>query len=64
MSDLLKTCLLLTSSERLRQRKDREEATDVVEGARQGYQDLIQGRTIEFTGDLRAVLREFEAIKD
>ena len=40
----------------LREKKDRQEAAALRDGVLQGYQDLIAGRTVEFTGDLRASL--------
>jgi len=40
----------------LREKKERQEASDLREGILEGYRDLIEGRSIEYEGDLRAVL--------
>jgi antitoxin ParD1/3/4 len=42
----------------LREKKERLEAAAMRDGILEGYQDLIEGRVVEFKGDLRAALRE------
>ena len=42
----------------LREKKERMEAAEVRDGIVEGYRDLIEGRVVEFKGDLRATLRE------
>ena len=42
----------------LRQRKLRDEAQRVRESIVAGYQDAIAGRTVEFKGDLRRLLKD------
>lgn len=41
-----------------REKKDQREAAELRDGIPEGYRDLIEGRTVEFKGDLRAALRE------
>lgn len=40
----------------LREKKERQEAAALRDGVLEGYRDLIGGRTLEFTGDLRSIL--------
>ena len=40
----------------LREKKERQEAAELRDGILEGYRDLIEGRTIEFTGNLRSSL--------
>ncbi|MBT5903735.1 MAG: hypothetical protein HOH58_16670 [Opitutaceae bacterium] len=47
----------------LRKKKDRQEAAALRDGVLQEYQDLIAGRTVEFTGDLRASLNTFDQLE-
>jgi len=42
----------------LREKKERLEAAAIRDGVLEGYRDLIAGRTVEFTGDLRSSLDE------
>lgn len=42
----------------LRQQKNRQEAAAVRDAILEGYQDAIQGRTHEFKGDLRRLLKK------
>ena len=42
----------------LREKKERMEARDLRDGIIEGYRDLIEGRVIEFKGDLRQVMKE------
>jgi antitoxin ParD1/3/4 len=42
----------------LREKKERMEAAEMRDGILEGYGDLIQGRVVEFKGDLRATLKE------
>ncbi len=42
----------------LRDKKERIEASEMRDAILEGYRDLIDGRVIEFKGDLRASLRE------
>lgn len=42
----------------LREKKERMEAAALRDGVLEGYRDLMDGRTIEFQGDLRASLKE------
>lgn len=49
----------------LREKKERQEASAMRDGILEGYRDVIEGRTIEYKGDLRAALsaagtREFK----
>lgn len=41
----------------LREKKERMEAAALRDSIVEGYQDLIEGRTVEFNGDLRAALK-------
>jgi len=42
----------------LREKKEQIEAAELRDGILEGYRDLIEGRSVEFRGDLRAALRE------
>ena len=42
----------------LREKKERMEAAEMRDAILEGYRDLIEGREVEFKGDLRATLRE------
>ncbi len=42
----------------LRQRKQQLDAAQVRDAILEGYQDAIAGRTVEFKGDLRALLKK------
>jgi antitoxin ParD1/3/4 len=42
----------------LREKKERMEAAEMRDAILEGYRDLIEGRVVEFTGDLRASLKE------
>lgn len=42
----------------LREKKARLEAAEMRDGILEGYRDLIDGRVVEFKGDLRATLKE------
>ena len=42
----------------LREKKERLEAAAMRDSILEGYQDLIDGRVVEFKGDLRASLKE------
>ena len=42
----------------LREKKMRQEAAALREGVLEGYRDQIEGRVIEYKGDLRATLSE------
>ena len=42
----------------LREKKERQEAASIRDGVLEGYRDLLEGRTVEFAGDLRASLNE------
>ena len=42
----------------LREKKERIEATEMRNAILEGYRDLIEGRVIEFRGDLRSTLKE------
>lgn len=41
----------------LRQKKLQMEAAKLRDAILEGYQDAIEGRTVEFTGDLKSVLK-------
>lgn len=41
----------------LREKKERLEAARIRDAILEGYQDLEQGRTVEYQGDLRALLK-------
>ncbi|MEM1157515.1 MAG: hypothetical protein AAGH72_04595 [Verrucomicrobiota bacterium] len=43
--------------ELLREKKSRQEAAALRDGVLEGYRDLKQGQTLEFTGDLSALLK-------
>ncbi|HEV2209511.1 MAG TPA: CopG family transcriptional regulator [Verrucomicrobiae bacterium] len=42
----------------LREKKERLEAAEMRDAILEGYRDLIHGRVVEFTGNLRATLKE------
>ncbi len=42
----------------LREKKERMEAAEMRDAILEGYRDLIEGRVVEFKGNLRASLRE------
>jgi antitoxin ParD1/3/4 len=42
----------------LREKKNRMDAAVVREAVLEGYQDLIEDRVVEFTGDLRQAMKE------
>lgn len=42
----------------LREKKERQDAAALRQAIIEGYQDLAAGRMVEFTGDLRAALKE------
>jgi antitoxin ParD1/3/4 len=42
----------------LREKKERAEAAEMRDAILEGYRDLIEGRVVEFKGDLRAALGE------
>jgi antitoxin ParD1/3/4 len=45
----------------LREKKARIEAAEMRDSILEGYQDVIAGRTVDFKGDLTAMLEEAEA---
>jgi antitoxin ParD1/3/4 len=42
----------------LREKKERMEAAELRDGIVEGYRDLIEGRVVEFKGNLRKVIKE------
>jgi len=42
----------------LRERKARQEAAALRDGVLEGYRDLMENRTVEYRGDLRAARKE------
>jgi len=42
----------------LREKKERLEAAQIRDAILDGYQDVIQGRTVPYRGDLRQLLRK------
>jgi len=42
----------------LREKKERMEAAELREGIVEGYRDLIEGRVLEFTGNLRKTMKQ------
>ncbi len=42
----------------LREKKERMEAAEMRDAILEGYRDLIEDRTVEFRGNLRATLKE------
>jgi antitoxin ParD1/3/4 len=44
----------------LREKKERMEAAEMRDAILEGYRDLMEGRVVEFKGDLRATLREVQ----
>jgi len=40
----------------LREKKDRQEAAAIRDGILEGYRDLLDGKTVEFSGSLRSAL--------
>ncbi len=47
----------------IRHEKERQEAQDLRNGIIQGYQDVINERTVPFSGDLKADLKKHLASK-
>jgi antitoxin ParD1/3/4 len=47
----------------LREKKQRLEAADLRAGIIEGYQDTIEGRTTEFSGDLKKDMERFKKRK-
>lgn len=45
----------------IREKKERLEAAELRKAVLEGYDDALNGRTREYTGDLRAMLDEFRA---
>ena len=50
--------------ELLREKKQRKEAAELRDGVLEGYRDLIDGRIIEFDGDLRSALNTAQNKED
>jgi hypothetical protein len=44
--------------EKIREKKERMEAAQMRDAIVEGYRDVLDGRVVEFKGDLRAALRE------
>ena len=44
----------------IREKKDRQDAATLREAVLEGYDDVLQGRTHAFTGDLKAMLRSYQ----
>lgn len=44
----------------LREKKERIEAAKIRDAILEGYQDLLHGRYVEFTGNLRETIKEIE----
>jgi antitoxin ParD1/3/4 len=42
----------------LREKKERLEAARIRDAILEGYQDALNGRTVEYKGDIRALLRK------
>lgn len=42
----------------LRRQKTQQEAAEVRDSILQGYQDAIAGRTVEFNGDLKGIIKK------
>jgi antitoxin ParD1/3/4 len=42
----------------LREKKERLDAAQIRDAILEGYQDAIQGRTVEYRGDLRQLLKK------
>lgn len=42
----------------LREKKERIEASQIRDAILEGYQDAIAGRTVEYQGDLRGLLKK------
>jgi antitoxin ParD1/3/4 len=42
----------------LREKKERLEAARIRDAILEGYQDLVSGRTLEYQGNLRALLKK------
>lgn len=42
----------------LREKKERQEAAALRDGVIEGYRDMLEGRTVEFKGDLRSSMAE------
>ena len=47
----------------IRHEKERREATEFRKGVLEGYQDAIHGRSVKFSGDLKADLKKFKSGK-
>lgn len=45
----------------IREKKDRQEAAAIRDGVLEGYQDILAGRIVEYTGDLNASLKAAKA---
>ena len=45
----------------IRERKERMEAGELRKAVIEGYDDVLNGRTREYTGDLRSMLKAFRA---
>ncbi len=45
----------------IRERKERTEAAELRKAVLEGYEDVLHGRTREYTGDLRSMLDTFRA---
>ncbi len=43
----------------IREKKERQDAAALRKAVVEGYDDVLQGRTREYTGDLRSMLDEF-----
>lgn len=48
----------------IRKKKDRQDAAALRRSVLEGYADVREGRTREFTGDLRSMLDTFRAERD
>lgn len=42
----------------LREKKERADAAAFRDGVMEGFQDILAGRTMEYTGDLRQMIRD------
>ena len=45
----------------IREKKDRQDAAAIRQGVLEGYADVREGRTQEYSGDLRGMLDKFRA---
>jgi len=50
--------------ELLREKKHRKEAAELRDGVLEGYRDLLEGRVVEFDGDLRVALNTAQIKED